>query len=348
MRERGIRDLSSEYLRLALPLMSKHAIPVTPPNYAVWYAYVSGENAALREVVDELIREERDIGQSVVDELYDRFLASFDQVKFDEARNTFRSVVEKLGSSVDAASGEVSKYVDSLESYTERLAGNVDSDVLKQLVAELANETRHVHDRSADLHGQLQDSQREADALRQQLQTAKEEAIKDALTGLTNRKGLDLAMEKLMAADGADGPHCLLIGDIDKFKRINDNYGHLLGDKVIKFVAKIMQESVKGKDVVARFGGEEFVVLLPLTEIPGALAVAESIRSAIECGRLVRSDTKKPIGTVTISFGAARYRPGEGLEALISRADEALYRAKSSGRNRVETEAEPVATGTLG
>ena len=344
MDQRVKRDQSSEYLRLALPLMAKHGVSVTPVNYALWYTYVSGENESLRQALDQLIDQGSEISQEVLDEIHSRFFSAFDSDKFERARSALRGVVDKLGDSVHAASDDVSRYVDSLQSYSEQLGGDVNSEGLRRLVAGLTSETQHVHDASADLHQRLQESQSEAEALREQLEEAREEATRDALTGLANRRGLDLAMEKLLSDEtvggsgGPGGPHCLLVADIDKFKRINDTYGHLLGDKVIQFVAKSISNSVKGKDLAVRFGGEEFVVLLPDTAFRGALAVAETIRTTIESGRLVRSGTKESIGTITISIGVGEYRRDEGLGALISRVDEALYRAKEGGRNRVEPE----------
>ena len=132
----------------------------------------------------------------------------------------------------------------------------------------------------------------------------------------------------------------LVLLDIDHFKKVNDNYGHLLGDKVIRFVGSIMKNCVKGKDMVSRYGGEEFAILLPDTGHEGALVVAENIRASIEAGKLVRSDTRKPIGTITASLGVAQYQAGESNEEFIARADEALYYAKGNGRNQVTGEAD--------
>ena len=346
------KDVSSEYLRLALPLMSKHAIPVTPPSYSVWYSYVSGDNAALRDTIDELTESGRPIDEKTTRELHSKYLAQLDQAQLDQARAALDAIVEKLRETMNSASGEAGRYQESLESYGEQLTGEVSPDSLRQLVSALSEETRRVHESSNAVSDRLRESQREAETLRKELIKAKEEATTDALTGLANRKALQRAMDQLLQPDSAsaeEAGHCLLIADIDRFKRINDSFGHLLGDKVIKFVGNAIKECTKGKDLVARFGGEEFVVLLPETHLKGALAVGESIRRAIESGRLVRSDTRESIGTVTISIGTARYRPGERSEALIERADAALYRAKEGGRNRVERESLPeLATGTQG
>jgi diguanylate cyclase len=129
-------------------------------------------------------------------------------------------------------------------------------------------------------------------------------------------------------------PPSLLMIDVDHFKAINDNHGHLIGDRVIRFVAQTVQKNIKGQDIAARYGGEEFTVLLPSTGTKGAEAVAEAIRIAVAGAQLVRADNKKPLGQITVSAGVATYQPGEDMMDLINRADQALYRAKNAGRNR--------------
>jgi diguanylate cyclase len=123
--------------------------------------------------------------------------------------------------------------------------------------------------------------------------------------------------------------------DIDHFKAVNDTHGHLIGDRVIRFVAQVMQKNTKGQDTAARYGGEEFTLLLPGTPSAGAKSVAETIRAAVSKAQLVRADNKKPLGQITISAGVATFRKGEDIMEFINRADQALYRAKKEGRNRV-------------
>jgi diguanylate cyclase len=128
---------------------------------------------------------------------------------------------------------------------------------------------------------------------------------------------------------------CLLLIDIDHFKKFNDTWGHQTGDEVLKLVAKTLVENIKGQDIVARFGGEEFVVLLPKTSLSASVTVANVIRTAFEKRRVVGKESKRMIGGITVSIGVARYELGEALAELIQRADAALYRAKNEGRNRV-------------
>jgi diguanylate cyclase len=116
---------------------------------------------------------------------------------------------------------------------------------------------------------------------------------------------------------------------------VNDTHGHVLGDKVLRAVAQILRSSIKGRDVAVRFGGEEFAVLLPDTSLSGAASLAEQIRASVARGRIRRNDGDEYVGNITLSVGVAAAEAGDTLEALIERADEAMYAAKHAGRNRV-------------
>ncbi|MES9970163.1 MAG: GGDEF domain-containing protein, partial [Candidatus Thiodiazotropha sp.] len=128
---------------------------------------------------------------------------------------------------------------------------------------------------------------------------------------------------------------CLVLIDIDNFKEINDNYGHLLGDKVLRAVAELLTRHTKGKDSCARFGGDEFAILLPDIGSDNARSLAEYLRSVIEKIVLKRPNTGAVMGGISVSIGVAAFRFGENSEDFLNRCDQALYRSKSLGRNRV-------------
>jgi diguanylate cyclase len=195
------------------------------------------------------------------------------------------------------------------------------------------------------LMGHLDESRREIDKLRREILQAREDALTDKLSGLLNRRGFELAFQDGISAHCRKVPPnpCLLLADVDHFKKINDGYGHTFGDCVIRTVAKILRDNLKGKDVAARYGGEEFIVLLPDTPLKGAHFLAEKIRATVAQTCFHRADERKTDACVTISIGVARYRHGETPLNLIERADVALYAAKASGRNRVMV-AEPLAS----
>ena len=329
---------AAEYIRLALPLMARNGIPATPRHYTVWYDYVSGRNRALRDSIDRILAQERGLTAQLSDELYDEYFRTGEERITAQVRAEVRTLVAAVLQQLAESGGQASRYGHTLESYHERLTGELGRDEFQRLLTEFTVETRTMLEANRCLEQQLQNTNHELDELRQQLETARQEASTDALTDLANRKAFDAALEACCAAATAETRLCLIMADIDHFKHFNDNHGHLVGDKLLRFVANILKDSVKGQDLVARFGGEEFAILLPDTPLRGASVVAESLRVRVQSQRLRRTDNQQPLGGVTVSLGIACLRGGEAAEALVARADAALYQSKRLGRNRVTLE----------
>ena len=176
--------------------------------------------------------------------------------------------------------------------------------------------------------------QESAEELRRRAEVASEMSMTDALTGLLNRYGLRRALQReLSEARRYARPLSCLLLDIDYFKAINDTYGHAAGDTTLVQAAHVLTESVRGSDVVCRYGGEEFLVLAPETDAGGAHSLAEKIRLAVSARRF--GDGGHAFA-LTLSAGVAELRPGESGNDMIARADLALYQAKQRGRDRVE------------
>ena len=168
-------------------------------------------------------------------------------------------------------------------------------------------------------------------------EVVREQALTDELTGLVNRRRFVEALEDEIARAGRlDVPLSVLFADLDDFKRINDRFGHPAGDEALRAFAELLRGELRGIDTAARMGGEEFAVLLPGTELDGALAVAERIRVRVE-GQALMRETVGGAG-LTTSIGVVQYRSGTTTE-LLRRADDALYQAKEQGKNRVAGEA---------
>jgi diguanylate cyclase (GGDEF)-like protein len=160
-------------------------------------------------------------------------------------------------------------------------------------------------------------------------------SMHDGLTGVFNRRYFDdRVKEEVRRAQRSNQPLCVILGDIDHFKVVNDRYGHQVGDSVLRMVAKTFSDSVRSSDSVSRYGGEEFVALLPNTTAQGALNVAWRIREAVDQSD-IRLESKRL--AVAISLGVAAFAPADtdDAAALVKRADRQLYRAKNEGRNRV-------------
>jgi diguanylate cyclase len=161
------------------------------------------------------------------------------------------------------------------------------------------------------------------------------------LTGLPNRRALDEFCRKAQTKAMEEGaPLSVLLLDIDHFKNFNDNFGHGVGDQVLRLIAKVLREKVRDIDLPARYGGEELIAVLPDSDLPTGGAAAERIRRAIAECRITRRSTGEVLPTITVSIGVAQFRPGESMADLIERCDRALYLAKSGGRNRVVAENE--------
>ena len=204
------------------------------------------------------------------------------------------------------------------------------------------DEHRHKRDqREQDLAERLRglgervaDMEQEAMGYREHLEEQRQKALIDPLTGLPNRAGWTEQVEQQMQAWQDNGGHLLMaILDLDHFKRINDGYGHLAGDKVLKIVANVLRKHLRGRDVIARFGGEEFVLLLPQTPPAIGMQLVEKLRAAVEaCPFHFKGERV----VITLSIGLSAFRSGERSDLVLKRADQALYRAKDLGRNRVE------------
>ena len=173
----------------------------------------------------------------------------------------------------------------------------------------------------------------------QQARASKEELERlanfDSLTGLHNRQAiLGKLCELINRAKRYKEDFTLIMLDIDHFKRVNDRYGHLTGDEVLEKIATLIRLNIRDTDVAGRYGGEEFIIILPQADLSSARVLAERIRSIIESAEM--KDSAGNVFAITISQGLSGWEPGEDAHSLISRADEALYKAKANGRNRVE------------
>lgn len=329
-------EQSAEYLRLALPLMSRQAAALHPVSYGVWYEYVAGFNRPLRNAIDELTRDGKVLDEALTSELFRTHIAELDEQTAHRVATGFRKVMAEVSQDAADAGAHASRFGNALEQWSEGLGNDAAASIVGSGIDQLLSGTRAMQGAIATLQQRLDASRAEIERLQQEVNRAREAALADELTGLTNRRGFDLALSARLAAEGANAVGtCLLLADIDHFKQVNDTYGHLVGDKVLRAVAQILKASVKGKDTAARFGGEEFVVLLPDTSIDGAQALAENLRSTIERSRIRRSDNQQEIAQITVSFGIASYCAGESANDFVSRVDNALYLSKRLGRNRV-------------
>lgn len=251
------------------------------------------------------------------------------------------AAIATLMSGIGAAGQDTRHFGAALDGLARDLTGNGGPAVLQKAVAGVLMETCRMLEKTKALEERLAESSDEVRALRERMESARREAMTDALTGIANRKALNASL-RLAAREAArqSSELCLLMVDIDHFKRFNDTYGHALGDQVLRLVAKALVDNVKGRDLAARYGGEEFCIVLPNTRLADAMTVAEQLRLAVGRKKIIRKGSTEDYGSITMSIGVARLSVGESVAQLIQRADSALYFAKRNGRNRVASEDE--------
>jgi len=185
------------------------------------------------------------------------------------------------------------------------------------------------------LGGHLQRIHQGLADVRIKLEDIEEKARRDELTGVYNRRALFAAMhDSKLQSDATGEPLSICMIDLDLFKRYNDEFDHLTGDQVLRAFARAVEDGLRTTDFFGRYGGEEFVQILPRTPLAGAIAEAERLRSRI---RTVELPVTSSIGRLTVSIGVAQYAPNESIEETFARADSALYKAKHLGRDRVES-----------
>ena len=245
-----------------------------------------------------------------------------------EMDTQIREQVDGLQSSVQQAD-DLEGLKQVLENHLEGLLGTMDQHRQQrdQREQEVSARLKSLADRVALM-------EQDAQVVRDNLEEQRQKALVDPLTGLPNRAAWSERLEHEVVQWQQHGNSLLLaMLDLDHFKRINDNYGHLAGDRVLKLIASVLRKRLRGGDFIARFGGEEFVLLVPDTPLAAGAKLAEALRLAIEaCPFHFKGE---PV-TVTVSMGMTAFKPGEHSDSVLKRADQALYRAKNAGRNRVE------------
>ncbi|MEQ8505788.1 MAG: GGDEF domain-containing protein [Rhodospirillales bacterium] len=271
-------------------------------------------------------------------EIYDRFLGvTLDEDFLNDATLRVETELKKLMVYLDEAGNDAQAYGDTLSVVTGQLTSEAGLKDLRGVLEKVIAATRTMEDRNKVLEDRLKDSAGEIQSLKEDVESLRHEAMTDALTGVANRKLFDEEI-RIGAAEAMDRgqPLTLLMIDIDHFKAFNDSHGHQVGDQVLRFVARILKSCVRGEDLTARYGGEEFSIVLPNTTLENGAKVGEHVRTQVSKKAVINRATGKSLGTITVSVGAAEFQPGESVESLIERADEALYLAKHNGRNRVE------------
>ena len=330
------REDAAKFAQGALEALTQLGVPPNPTAYTLWYGAELNRPPGVKEAIDDMAANGQAVDEPKWQEVYNRFFGfDGDLTQMQNASERIRKAVDRIRARLQQASGESGESTETLSALSGRLVESGGTD-LQAIIDGILSETDKILQRNGDLGQRLHSASQEIGDLQERLTRVAREATTDALTGLANRKHFDTRLR--MEAESAEvtkQPLCLLLGDVDHFKAFNDRFGHNIGDQVLRSVSMVLKRSIKGQDLAARYGGEEFAILLPQTSLEDAMTVGEQIRASLASKELTDRRSAKSYGSVTISLGVALYRPQDGVIALVDRADQALYAAKDSGRNRV-------------
>ena len=330
------KNQAGEYLRLSLGFIAKYNLPADPACYSVWYEYLAGKNPHLKTAVDYFINNKQPITGQAIKKLYKDHILEKDRTITENLLHELRLVINGISSYAIDTTGDIAGNGERLQALIRELEEPKDMDSLTRTMDKIIQEAKALVQTGKSFQGRMTSSSQELAALRKKLDMSKKDAETDALTGLLNRRGFEKRLHPLLK--DAQSCFCLIMIDIDHFKRVNDTFGHLVGDSILKALASLLKQQTKDTDCLARFGGEEFIILLPETRLEQAGNVAEDIRKKLAAQEWKQRKTGQSMGKITISLGVSQYRPNESEATLIHRVDTALYAAKRNGRNRVVTE----------
>jgi diguanylate cyclase len=262
------------------------------------------------------------------------------KLSLQEARDALKSMLAGFVDHLADFSGETSGYHEMLEGYAQKIASASDIGALESVLAEVMRETRDIQAKALRSHEELQQAREKVAqtetrvrALEKELMETSDLIRHDQLTGALTRRGLEEVFTKeIRRSERRETPLCLALLDIDDFKKLNDAMGHAAGDDALVHLTGVIRRTLRPQDTIARFGGEEFVILFPEAAIRQAAALMARIQRALTRHIFLHHNQKV---LVTFSAGIAMRHPGESEEALIRRADAAMYQAKRSGKNRV-------------
>lgn len=323
---------AAEYLRMALPLMTQRQIPLTPNNYALWYAHVQNLSPELSQALLETFPGPGCYDHEKSESLFFEFFIKNDLSNSPRVQNLLVNIVAQLAQAVSKSLKETQKYSATLKEAVELFDMAVDSERIRNALEGLLADTAAMENVNTEFQVEIQSAQIEVEQLRKELEESRRSARLDALTKIANRCAFDEALNQSLSM--TDEPTWLLLLDLDYFKRCNDTYGHQMGDRILESVGAILAGVQSETVFVACYGGEEFTVIVN-DQSAVARRLAEALRLRVSALRLKRTNSTELIGAITVSIGLAQARDGDTPQTLIERADVALYRAKNAGRNTV-------------
>lgn len=324
-----------DYADSTLRALREHGLRPTPEIYHVWFVYYAQENPEILRVIDAVQASGESLAEDDLLQLYYRYI--FDRQAADflqRGMDNFSEIVENSDDCLAAARNGLQDYGALLG---RSLGVLEDHEKVNPVLGKVIEQTDHMQRTVDKLRQRLDLYLGKIAHLQRELEETRERSYTDGLTRVSNRMYFEEQLNQVVSeydlAQRSE-PFCMMIVDLDQFKEINDRFGHRIGDEILVLIASMLKANIKGRDIVARYGGDEFAILLPHTPIADAMVLAKDMNKRVAAREIKAKQSGVSFGQVTISIGLAEYIANEGASKLIDRADRALYKAKKDGRNR--------------
>lgn len=333
-------DEAKTFAQEALSLALKHNIAPIPTTFDVFFAYASRSNEHICQLVDELLASNKTLDASLIYELHSEHLSTRTMGEdLAEISDNLCNEINKVLGTIETGMDGSSTFSDHVRSTIKQLSANLSMGEFKKIAVQLHRTNRNQLSSTLEVSEKLSNSRNSVAAMEKELVELRQSAFTDHLTQLPNRRCLDETLASAIDHARSKGrPLAVALADIDKFKSVNDNWGHSAGDNILRGFAKILKSNVRGRDTPARYGGEEFALVLPETDLLSAQALTNQLRKLMAEIEWKSQKTGEMIGRVTVSFGVTVLREKDTKSDILSRADKLLYKAKDAGRNRCEAE----------
>lgn len=326
--------LMTDIAKQVVQMMQEFGAAGLPRNYELFYEAATGTNKDLHKGLAELGTSPK---QEDLDNLGRQYFAHYHgQGIMDEARSKIAVQVTEILTMLRQEQASLQKYGRVLGTTSEKISSPArrDEKLLDQIVNMLSEATNSTIDHGKKVVTSMNQTSVEIHNIQNELDRYKRLANTDPLTKLSNRRAFDSHIADIGEDKKRDMYFALIFADVDHFKRVNDTHGHIVGDKILAYVASIIQSSLEAETFVARIGGEEFAVAIENTTEEEAGRQAEAIRSAVEKGPFINRKTGINYGPITLSLGICMASDATDPSDLYRKTDQALYASKNSGRNR--------------
>lgn len=331
---------SRTFLKLMLTKLGQNKLPPNLVNINLFYEYVSLVNTELKNDIDDELRKGNRITKETAIGLYEKHVWDKERKRNAEINNALYNYLTGLSEGIKKIKTHNKDSHKIIQEQCKKLETIRLPSGIEKLITELLSETQKIIETNSKFEDELSHTQEELEEIKKELDEAKEQVDTDSMTKLKNKKFFETTIgNEMYLSRNKPVSLSLIYLDIDHFKNVNDTYGHLIGDKVICFVADTIKNIVGEDGFAARIGGEEFAILLPETPLVLAEKIGESIRKKVEKAKLkvarAKNGEEEKVIRLTISVGITKYKNQEKLTNLLKRADEALYESKDTGRNKV-------------